>query len=115
MRFYLDPWEDPYFNINGYNMHDVSEWKDLNLKFVLLVYRDYKSMNCDAEYLNNMLPFCSIVMKVIHFLKIGDAWRFEPLCVLQKSMAWDTDGDGLIENSGEADQTYDSWIMTGPR
>ena len=28
---------------------------------------------------------------------------------------YDTDGDGLIENSGFADQTYDAWPVTGPR
>ena len=27
---------------------------------------------------------------------------------------WDTDGDGLIENGGKPDQTYDSWVMLGP-
>lgn len=26
-------------------MHDVSEWKDLNVKFVLQVYRDYHTLN----------------------------------------------------------------------
>ena len=32
-----------------------------------------------------------------------------------KTMEYDTDGDGLIENSGFADQTYDAWPVTGPR
>lgn len=27
---------------------------------------------------------------------------------------WDKDGDGLIENGGFPDQTYDIWVMTGP-
>ena len=27
---------------------------------------------------------------------------------------WDRDGDGLIENSGAPDQTFDSWVMSGP-
>lgn len=30
-------------------------------------------------------------------------------------MKFDLDGDGLIENSGFADQTYDGWTVTGPR
>lgn len=29
--------------------------------------------------------------------------------------SWDQDGDGLIENNGTPDQTYDSWVMEGPR
>ena len=28
---------------------------------------------------------------------------------------WDADGDGLIENSGTCDQTYDAWAMHGVR
>ena len=34
---------------------------------------------------------------------------------MNKTMMYDTDGDGLIENSGFADQTYDAWPVTGPR
>ena len=29
---------------NAYNIHDVSEWKDLNVKFVLQVYRDFYTL-----------------------------------------------------------------------
>lgn len=35
--------------------------------------------------------------------------------VIAKSMIFDTDNDGLIENSGCPDQTYDTWVMTGAR
>ncbi len=28
---------------------------------------------------------------------------------------WDQDGDGMIENFGKADQTYDEWQMEGVR
>lgn len=27
----------------------------------------------------------------------------------------DTDGDGIIDNGGFADQTYDAWTVTGAR
>ena len=39
-----------------------------------------------------------------------------PACraVMDRSFTHDSDGDGLIENAGQADQTYDSWIMHGP-
>lgn len=30
-------------------------------------------------------------------------------------MKFDKDQDGLIENGGYADQTYDAWVTTGPR
>jgi len=35
--------------------------------------------------------------------------------VMKESMKHDKDGDGLIENSGAADQTFDGWCVTGPR
>lgn len=40
-----DPAEDPWQQINAYPIHDVSEWRDLNSKFILQVYRDYYTLN----------------------------------------------------------------------
>ena len=41
------------------------------------------------------------------------------LCILQElmefSLQWDTDEDGMIENGGFADQTFDAWIVHGVR
>ena len=34
---------------------------------------------------------------------------------MERSLRWDTDNDGLIDNGGFADQTYDAWVMTGAR
>lgn len=34
--------------------------------------------------------------------------------VMEKTLTFDEDEDGLIENSNSADQTYDTWIMRGP-
>ncbi|KAG6719521.1 hypothetical protein I3842_03G009900 [Carya illinoinensis] len=31
---------DPWFEVNAYNLHNTDRWKDLNSKFVLQVYRD---------------------------------------------------------------------------
>ncbi|XP_037079979.1 non-lysosomal glucosylceramidase-like isoform X2 [Pollicipes pollicipes] len=86
------PGEMPFCNINSYQIHDVSAWKDLNLKFVLQVYRDLR-VTGDRRYLRHMWPTCCAVMNV--------------------ARAWDTDGDGMIENSGMPDQTYDTWVMEG--
>ncbi|KAG8264888.1 Non-lysosomal glucosylceramidase, partial [Homalodisca vitripennis] len=84
--------EEPFVLINAYNIHDVSEWRDLNLKFVLQCYRDYV-LSRNVQYLRDM-------------------WT-QVLAVMSKAETWDTDGDGVIENAGAADQTYDAWIMTG--
>lgn len=34
---------------------------------------------------------------------------------MESELRFDKDHDGLIENSGYADQTYDGWVTTGPR
>ena len=34
---------------------------------------------------------------------------------MNRCLEWDTDGDGMIENGGFPDQTYDAWEMSGVR
>jgi len=34
---------------------------------------------------------------------------------MEQCLRWDTDGDGIIDNSGFADQTYDAWSVVGAR
>ncbi|XP_068121921.1 non-lysosomal glucosylceramidase-like [Hyperolius riggenbachi] len=88
-----DPEDEPWQKLNAYLIHDTADWKDLNLKFVLQVYRDYY-ITKSTTFLQDMWPVCQVVM--------------------DSSLRFDHDGDGLIENSGFADQTYDAWVMTGP-
>ncbi|KAM9717106.1 LOW QUALITY PROTEIN: non-lysosomal glucosylceramidase [Menidia menidia] len=88
-----DPDDEPWQRVNAYLIHDTADWKDLNLKFVLQVYRDFH-LTQDRQYLQDMWPICQAVM--------------------ESEMKFDLDGDGLIENSGYADQTYDGWTVTGP-
>ncbi|KAM8882006.1 non-lysosomal glucosylceramidase [Synchiropus picturatus] len=88
-----DPDDEPWKRVNAYLIHDTADWKDLNLKFVLQVYRDFH-LTKDEQYLKDMWPICQMVM--------------------ESEMKFDQDGDGLIENSGYADQTYDGWTVTGP-
>lgn len=37
------------------------------------------------------------------------------IIVIKHAMTWDSDNDGMIENSGYPDQTYDAWVMSGTR
>lgn len=91
-----DPGEEPILLPNSYPIHDVSEWRDLNSKFVLQVFRDAQTENgINREFVKDMYNACYIVM--------------------HKSEQYDVDNDGLIENSGSPDQTFDTWIMTGSR
>ncbi|KAF6124481.1 glucosylceramidase beta 2 [Phyllostomus discolor] len=88
-----DPDDEPWLRVNAYVIHDTADWKDLNLKFVLQVYRDYY-LTGDQGFLRDMWPVC--------------------LAVMESEMRFDKDQDGLIENGGYADQTYDAWVTTGP-
>lgn len=88
-----DPDDEPWLRVNAYLIHDTADWKDLNLKFVLQVYRDYY-LTGDQGFLKDMWPVC--------------------LAVMESEMKFDKDQDGLIENGGYADQTYDGWVTTGP-
>lgn len=88
------PEEDPFKQINQFSWQDTNGWKDLNPKFVLLVYRDYVLSGADD----------------MQFLK--DTWP-----AVQESIAYlrqfDKDGDGIPENQGYPDQTYDEWVVRG--
>jgi non-lysosomal glucosylceramidase len=88
------PQEDPVVNPNQYNYQDVSNWRDLNSKYVLMIWRDYALTGAkDEAFLRDSWP---AVKQAMEHLK-----------------QYDTDGDGLIENGGFPDQTYDDWIASG--
>ena len=91
-----DPDEEPWVKVNSYTIHDVSEWKDLNLKMVIQIWRDimWVSEKEGKQLLDRALPTCTKLM--------------------EQALTWDHDNDGLIENGGKPDQTFDSWVMTGP-
>jgi len=88
------PGEDPVVNPNQYNYQDVSNWRDLNSKYVLMIWRDYVLTGSkDEDFLR--YSWNSVKQAMEHLKQ------------------YDTDGDGLIENGGFPDQTYDDWIATG--
>jgi non-lysosomal glucosylceramidase len=88
------PSEDPFKQINQFSWQDTNGWKDLNPKFVLLVYRDYVLTGAnDAEFLKYTWP---AVKESLAYLK-----------------QYDTSGDGIPENQGYPDQTYDEWVVSG--
>jgi non-lysosomal glucosylceramidase len=88
------PEEDPFKQINQFSWQDTNGWKDLNPKFVLLVYRDYALSGADD----------------IAFLKYTWPAVRESVAYLRQ---FDTDGDGIPENQGYPDQTYDEWVVRG--
>lgn len=197
-----DPDDIPFSNINAYNIHDVSDWKDLNPKFILQVVRDYRLLKAHAapfsEERYQSLAFIDDVRDgaeddlysrateqtaelqdaadssldvtseeltmspepgaggtpargvgdilgllyrsgepgpvvsgsptperpaVLREQERGAAWpatRYlsdmygASVMLLRRSRCWDLDNDGLVENGGFPDQTYDAWVMEGP-
>lgn len=51
--------DEPWQRVNAYLIHDTADWKDLNLKFILQVYRDYH-LTQDRQYLKDMWPICQV-------------------------------------------------------
>jgi len=88
------PTEDPFVNANQYNYQDVLNWRDLNSKYVLMVWRDYVfTGSSDIDFLR--YSWNAVKMAMEHLRQ------------------YDSDGDGLIENGGFPDQTYDTWTARG--
>jgi non-lysosomal glucosylceramidase len=88
------PNEDPFAQINQFSWQDTNGWKDLNPKFVLMIYRDFVLTGSkDKDFLRYSWP---AVQEALAYLK-----------------KYDKDGDGLPENEGYPDQTYDEWVVRG--
>ncbi|CAJ1940443.1 unnamed protein product [Sphenostylis stenocarpa] len=83
---------DPWFEVNGYNLYNTDRWKDLNPKFVLQIYRDVV-VTGDKKFAQAVWPAVYIAIAYMD--------------------QFDKDGDGMIENEGFPDQTYDTWSVSG--
>jgi non-lysosomal glucosylceramidase len=89
-----NPVEDPFIAPNQYQWQDSTHWRDLNTKFVLLVWRDYAlTRKQDKKFLQD--SYDSVKQSMVYMRQ------------------FDKDNDGLIENGGFPDQTYDVWITRG--
>ncbi|MBE9007518.1 bile acid beta-glucosidase [Fortiea sp. LEGE XX443] len=73
---------------------DCNLWKDLSCDFVLQVYRDFLlTGGDDVEFLADCWD---AIVQTLDYLK-----------------SFDKDGDGIPENSGAPDQTFDDWRLQG--
>ncbi len=93
LSFSGNPGDDPWVFVNSYCIQEINSWKDLNSKLVLQVYRDYY-LTKDRKFLKDCWPIVQIAIDYVS--------------------KFDRDGDGLLENEGFPDQTYDTWSATGP-
>jgi non-lysosomal glucosylceramidase len=88
------PNEHPWEQTNYTSYQDCNLWKDLPCDFVLQVYRDYLLTGTDdIEFLQDCWP---AIVQTLDYLK-----------------TFDQDNDGIPENSGAPDQTFDDWQLKG--
>lgn len=88
------PNEHPWEKTNYTSYQDCNLWKDLSSDFVLQVYRDFLLSGAkDVEFLADCWD---AVVQTLNYLK-----------------SFDLDGDGIPENSGAPDQTFDDWRLLG--
>ena len=88
------PNEHPWEKTNYTSYQDCNLWKDLGSDFVLQVYRDFVLTNSqDIKFLSECWP---AIVETLDYLK-----------------KFDLDNDGIPENSGAPDQTFDDWELYG--
>lgn len=88
------PNEHPWEKTNYTSYQDCNLWKDLPSDFVLQVYRDFVLTGAnDTEFL---WECWGAIEKTLAYLK-----------------TFDLDNDGIPENSGAPDQTFDDWRLNG--
>lgn len=88
------PNEHPWEKTNYTSYQDCNLWKDLPCDFVLQVYRDFVfTGRKDYDFLWECWPS---VVETLKYLK-----------------KFDQDNDGIPENGGAPDQTFDDWRLEG--
>jgi non-lysosomal glucosylceramidase len=88
------PNEHPWEKTNYTCYQDCNLWKDLGSDFVLQVYRAY--IFTDKQDVEFLAECWSAIVATLTYLK-----------------QFDLDNDGVIENSGAPDQTFDDWRLQG--
>jgi len=88
------PNEHPWEQTNYTSYQDCNQWKDLPCDFVLQVYREFVlTGSTDMEFLQECWP---AIVGTLNYLQ-----------------TFDKDGDGIPENAGAPDQTFDDWELQG--
>jgi non-lysosomal glucosylceramidase len=88
------PNDHPWEKTNYTSYQDCNLWKDLGCDFVLQVYRDFVlTGSTDYEFLAECW---TAIAATLDYLK-----------------TFDHDNDGIPENSGAPDQTFDDWRLQG--
>lgn len=88
------PNEHVWEKTNYTSYQDCNQWKDLGCDFVLQVYRDF--IFTGSNDIDFLADCWNAIVETLDYLK-----------------AFDKDGDGIPENSGAPDQTFDDWRLLG--
>ena len=88
------PNEHPWEKTNYTSYQDCNLWKDLGSDFVLQVYRDFLLTGSDD--IDFLWECWAAIPETLNYLK-----------------EFDLDNDGIPENSGAPDQTFDDWNLSG--
>ncbi|ACK68745.1 protein of unknown function DUF608 [Gloeothece citriformis PCC 7424] len=88
------PNEHPWEKTNYTSYQDCNLWKDLGCDFVLLLYRSFLWTGANNQ--DFLWEHWDSVTQTIAYVK-----------------KFDLDGDGIPENSGAPDQTFDDWQLRG--
>jgi len=89
------PNERPFEATNYTAYQDCNLWKDLASDYVLQVWRTFK-LAPNGEDLRFLADCWPAAVQALHYLK-----------------AFDTNNDGLPDNGGAPDQTFDDWPLKG--
>ncbi len=89
------PNERPFEATNYTAYQDCNLWKDLASDYVLQVWRTFK-LAPNGEDLRFLAACWPAAVQALHYLK-----------------AFDTNNDGLPDNGGAPDQTFDDWPLKG--
>ena len=89
------PNERPFEATNYTAYQDCNLWKDLASDYVLQVWRTFK-LAPNGEDLRFLAECWPAAVQALHYLK-----------------AFDTNNDGLPDNGGAPDQTFDDWPLKG--
>ncbi len=88
------PNEHVWEKTNYTSYQDCNQWKDLGCDFVLQVYRDF--IFTGSNDIDFLVDCWNAIVETLNYLK-----------------AFDRDDDGIPENSGAPDQTFDDWRLLG--
>ncbi|PLZ82222.1 bile acid beta-glucosidase [Fischerella muscicola CCMEE 5323] len=88
------PNEHVWEKTNYTSYQDCNLWKDLGCDFVLQVYRDF--LFTGADDITFLADCWNAIVETLNYLK-----------------TFDIDNDGIPENSGAPDQTFDDWRLQG--